>query len=410
LGASLSFSKAQAQVPEGPLQVFISDFDDTLIESTEARKGLFATPYVIFKIAYHDEYLRIFEDEFKALPEQLIISPKDWEKIKLHLGDGNRQTGNLGNGKFSPKEAWARNPRTGELEPFEESFRPAFYMKMNPDSYKFYGPGERENPLLRDLKSALNRSSEGAQEEKWRGIAWPLMKGFLSHPETAKRFLLATARYHRVEEFMEFFEFLKKQGEIKHLPSEIGSSLRAHAPDFNHLMRYGHGTAEKKLEYFERFLDQLSLTPPSAGKNIVHPDGDRLSDLYHTLIIAEDDVRTLKLLVNRFRQRSAASLELSLGRTPIKYVVINTALREERVELAKYTRIPVDPIFVITSSGGTRRLTNLELREELPAIREVMNSYYKYEVKPISFQERKPEVLKLGRQKRISGSTCRALF
>lgn len=294
--------------------IVMSDFDNTIVETREAQDGTFQTPFVLFRI---EQRATTLQDAPRG-PAEIHLSPIEFHRNRAYFGKGSGQPGAL-NRKIELQDGTVVNP--------------GLYYVRNPESFRhFFSTDDRNNPL-EDLKAAQSRDAEG----KWKGPFWETMVKILANPESARTFGLITARGHTEKDWVEFFEYLKKTGEIENLPN-FRLFHNVSLADYDQFSLTWN-TAQQKVGVMREMVQHLGRTPVTDER--LSPDG-KTREPYHYLIFVDDNQETLDAAIRVFQQYAQNKT------VRVKFGVFNTG---NRTEVTASRR----PQYAIIKSDGTFR-------------------------------------------------------
>lgn len=260
--------EAQAQV-----EMYLFDFDGTLVEHRQSREGAFNSKVIIFR---NDLRLNLLQTQPSG-PKNLIITQQDLHKISEYLGTPDGLPGAVN--------------REVELQSGAR-VRPGEYYLRYPDSYEFFREAPTgQNYLLEAFMEAEARSPEG----RWKGAMWDLFQELCSTELGATKASIITARGHSRAEWAALFDYMQKQGHIKFKP-DVRRVFNVSRPEFD---RYGSGGAAKggdptdvairKAAVVEEILLSLSRVEAPPGR-------------LHSVMVADDEVRNLERIASVFQK------------------------------------------------------------------------------------------------------------
>lgn len=307
--------------------IYLSDFDDTLVETREAFGGTFKTGFKLFRIDYRATTLQPVYDG----PAVVTVSPVDLHRIKRYLATGATRPGAI-NRKVRLEDG--------------QAIVPGYYLIRSPDTFEYFFTGPPGvNYLLRDFQEAEAREPRDA----FQGQLWPTMQKILSDPEGADSFGVISARGHSLDEWRELFEYFRVRGYIEHLPNFQlfhGVSL----PEYDQFS-LRKDVPVQKVRVLEEIARKLSRSPLGARDVRLHPNG-RETAAYHYLVFADDKQETLDLAARLFQNLARSQV------TKVKFGLFNMGNRTEVTESQR-------PQYSIVQPDGTfRHATEDEIEGE----------------------------------------------
>lgn len=255
------------------VEMYLFDFDGTLVEHRQSRDGAFNSKVVIFR---NDLRLNLLQTQPSG-PKTLVVTQQDLHKISEYLGSGEGRPGAVN--------------REVELQSGLR-IRPGEYYMRYPDSYEFFREAPvGQNYLLESFLEAEARSPEG----KWKGAMWDLFQELCSTELGAQKASIITARGHSRAEWAALFDYMQSKGYIKFKP-DVRRVFNVSRPEFD---RYGAGgaaiggdptdVAVRKANVVEEILLSLSRVETPEGK-------------LHTVMVADDEVRNLERIASVFQK------------------------------------------------------------------------------------------------------------
>lgn len=197
---------------------------------------------------------------------------------------------------------------------------PGYYAKFT-DTYKYYREGtglRKKNYLLENLKSSQERqallASRGAVTT-WKGLAFPLLKEFMSSPDTVPNVTISSLRGQRARDYFATDDYLVEIGEFNFSKSKDGRRPQVFFHNQPESRRWGRSGTEKKVKIPKRTLDALRR---SAGAKHWERQADGTFRKMHTLIVSENDPTHLYNISQLFMDESGDRLA---GR--VKLVIFN---------------------------------------------------------------------------------------
>ncbi len=348
--SSLGIS-CQSWAQSGSRTVILSDFDGVFIEDRNVydldgklrRRGAFKTRVVLFRQELREHSIQ----EVPSGPETVEV---DWETF-THI----RRNGLLAQG---PRHLGNQIDSLKDIEGNE--FYPGEYELRQPASYKYYFEADEEgrNYLLEDFKEAEKLSETRGYD--WRGRHWKAIEKILNHEETARHFGIITARGHSIEEWKEFFRYLKRKGYIKYEPNyDLFHPISR--PDWD-LYTTETDFSDRKARIARDTVLAMRREEPNQSHLRVSLDGpDYEKEPLHTLVLIDDTRemieayhRTMRGLVTDRRARTkVVIIDLSLPQEEFldrSHGVTGQIPREKR---PRYS--------VITSTGRYREALPIEV-------------------------------------------------
>lgn len=164
----------------------VIDFDDTTLETREEHRGVFGTPFRLFRIEPRINTMQ----STQVGPAYVDVSPAQLKRLEPYLGSGSQfgaiaRRATLDNGQV---------------------IVPGEYTLRDPDSFLYFfsaEAGSGDYRLLSDFQRAEERAARG--EGDWRGPLWEFMLAHLAHQPVAQSFGFITARGHEPWEFHALF-------------------------------------------------------------------------------------------------------------------------------------------------------------------------------------------------------------
>lgn len=313
------------------------DFDETLIRCRE--EGLFKTPVKLFPVERRNSVLLPGPESFG----EITVTCTDLDALRRYLAPGRTQVGSI-EGVFT-------------LEDGREIIPGYYYLDPATSFLPHYGEHpEGGNYLLDDLRAALARVKASpdpvkAMQQQLLGPAFPILQVMLSKPETAKSVAVGSARSHSYDrEWPQFFDALIQEALIKH-PPNYKLFMGATRPEFDRYNLDVGAISARKVGFWAEFAKKLRAVSLSEKDEKLGIDGSGRGR-YHTLMIAEDNQRTLK----------KASVDLARivqsKLLPLKVILINLGTDAEVADAAaggmpRYS--------VINSTGLFREATPHEI-------------------------------------------------
>jgi len=299
----------------GAEEIFIVDFDDTLVESRGAFRGNFVTPIRLFRI--HDRSTTL--EALPEGPEVIEVNGAELYEIKHRLAKGPGKTGDL--------------LKTYRLSTGLEIY-PGFYEFRWVDSLVYFDRSRNEHGQNFLIDSFATAEAEG---EGWKGLYWDAFAELLSDQERARRVAIVTSRGHDRQDWIEFFSHLQEKGYIRYTPRPE----MIHPLGRSEYEPLGPRTdmATRKLNQIEKIVRSLSQIALKEGETA------------HRVVIAENDGRTMDLIYQRMaelvRRRAYGQLEIYFVHTGYDW----------EVQESQRPRVSV-----MTESGAVRELSAVERR------------------------------------------------
>jgi hypothetical protein len=316
------------------VSLILTDFDGSLIENKLIKEGAFQTPFLLFKHPFR----KFAFDKIPETPEIVEILPHELERVQDYLRGG----------KF-PHSIHRKFTLASGL-----TIVPAYYEIRHPDSFLYFMESNKEsNFLVDEMKKAEIRVQ--TEKKTFKGLYWDMMEEVLSHPDGAKSFGMLTARAHTPEEWDRFFQHLQAAKHIQYLP-ELEHIHGVNHTDYDHFGP-SSDTKIRKINVLKEIFKQLKQVKLFPQDEVMDPDGKSVGR-YHTVVLIEDTQEILNEEVLLAIRMSQSSLY------PIKFVFGNAGTETE-VRESKRPRW-----FVITSDGGFRHATDIEIRGDLSFLRE----------------------------------------
>lgn len=276
------------------IEMNIFDFDGTLVEHRQSRKGSFNAKFIIYRI---HQRLNLLQNQATG-PEEITITQQDLHRMKEHLGTGEGRPGSIGR----------------EVELIDGTrVQPADYYLRYPDSYRYFREGPAgENRLLQTFKDA-EKLAVGAE---WRGPMWNLFADLCATQASANTVAIITARGHSRSEWAELFQYMKQKKYIRFSP-DPDMVYNITRPEFDTHSRHGgaYGSdpvnvPERKATLIREILTALKRVDPGPGKR-------------HSVMFAEDDQQNLNRVAQVFR-------EIAFGDySPVRMTLVNAGLVNE---------------------------------------------------------------------------------
>ncbi len=302
--------------------IYFFDVDNTLIETREEYSGSFQTDIELYRVNSRQNML---QNSIGSLPDVLVVSAADLERLKKYLGKNENEPGMIG------KKITLLDGRI--VEPANYFLRPGM-------SFKNYRSanlnGKKGNNFQEDLISAMK-----VKPSAWKGPAWELWRTRLSNAETAQNTGTLTIR-DQEDEMRETFKDLK------------GKAILLNEPNPKFLINLGsakwdqftikHGEEDKhfgKEQFLEEFIRKLGIVELTSENTILDPDG-KVSTPYHYLVFVDDNQKTLNKVAALFQKYSQAKF------FNIKFGLVNTGTKTEIRESGR-------PVFSVVTSFGTFR-------------------------------------------------------
>jgi hypothetical protein len=328
----------------------ITDFDGTWSGDDYAEKGKegsWSTYYRLFRVQESSHPMaRVSAD----LPDEVLISHRDYEKVRQFLAQGEGLSGSI-------QTIPLRDAKLISGEKLEQ-FIPGYYQLINPVSYsRFRGMRRSQsganhvNFLVEDYLNAVSMSKETPRKYSHRGIGESLIKHFLRDENLAKSVRVLTARGADDADWAELFAEMQKVEGYAFAPTTRldqanerpkGVVALGH-PEYANAL--GGSLKEKKIAYLKYLADRLLKKQPL--ELILGPDGENYS-YYHTIIFQDNDPDILLAAHALFR-------ELAEGRRyRIKFILRNSGTPEQVEQTKWFISKGTDP-----DKGGQAKLVAL---------------------------------------------------
>lgn len=315
---SLAFFTLAALTAAAPkadaVSLVFSDFDNTLVETRESAGGTFETKFVLFRSEQRATTLQ----DVPTGPKEIELTPIEFHRNLAYFAKGPGTPGAL-NREIKLKDG--------------TKVMPGLYYMRNPESFKYFFSTPERNNVLEDLKDAEKRDPEG----HWKAGFWDTMVQYLNHPESARWFGMITARGHDQKDWVEFFEYLKAQGYIKHLPNFrlFHNVSRAEYDQFSLSWK----NSEQKKGVLQQVVQHLATVAPTESR--LAPDGKHEEPM-HFVTFADDNQDTLEAVLRMFQQYAQNKT------VRIKFGIFNMGTQTEITATRR-------PQFAIIKSDGTFR-------------------------------------------------------
>ena len=364
--------------------IWLFDLDGPTLENREyafshitddriLRGGSFQTPFTLVRIRDHGlpaigahlyaEIQRMKQENPNFIDSDLLDVPaRDFEVLveaeyrqffyddRLSFKSQNK----LASGEGMP----------GQLELFRLSNGLEFYpgrYRIDPSiTYRYFAPspGGEVNYLLETLKRALK---EPKGRRRLKGSLWPLFESLMVSERGARRTGILTARPNEIDEFVALFNEMRRERLIKNIPNQELIFGATH-PNFDRLTR-SQAVQDRKFAIVKEILINLMRTRfrESQGRverahSVAHPDNpDQRSSGFHVLVLPEDSDWILK------KYYKELSFMMSSGLYPVKIILVNGALKEDRLRSA------YPDVSVVTTKGLIRPGRLSELLEVMPS-------------------------------------------